>query len=88
MGERIGSLEAGKRADLIVLDVSGPNALPLFDPTSHVVYSSRSDAVQTVVVEGKVLMERRRMRTVDTEEIRNRVTRFGRRIRSALPPGG
>ena len=85
MGERIGSLEAGKRADLIVLDVSGPNALPLFDPTSHVVYSARSDAVQTVVVEGKVLMERRRIRTLDTEAIRARVLRFGRKIRAALP---
>ncbi|HEX9304921.1 MAG TPA: amidohydrolase family protein [Thermoanaerobaculia bacterium] len=84
VGERIGSLETGKRADLIVLDVSGPNALPLFDPTSHVVYSARSDAVQTVVVEGKVLMDRRRLRTLDTKEIRNQVTRFGRRIRSAL----
>ena len=88
MGERIGSLEAGKRADLIVLDVSGPNALPLFDATSHVVYSARSDAVQTVVVDGKVLMERRRVRTLDTEKIRDRVTRFGRRIQRALPPAG
>ncbi|HEY3171706.1 MAG TPA: amidohydrolase family protein [Thermoanaerobaculia bacterium] len=88
MGERIGSLEAGKRADLILLDVSGPNALPLFDPISHVVYSARSDAVETVIVDGAVLMDRRRLRTFDTEEIRNRVTRFGRRIRSTLPPGG
>jgi 5-methylthioadenosine/S-adenosylhomocysteine deaminase len=85
MGERIGSLEAGKRADLIVLDVSGPNALPLFDPTSHVVYSARSDAVQTVVVEGKVLMERRRIRTLDTEAIRARALQFGRKIRAVLP---
>jgi len=85
MGERIGSLEAGKRADLIVLDVSGPNALPLFDPISHVVYSARSDAVQTVVVEGKVLMERRRVRTLDTEAIRARALRFGRKIRAVLP---
>jgi 5-methylthioadenosine/S-adenosylhomocysteine deaminase len=88
MGERIGSLEAGKRADLIVLDASGPNALPLFDPTSHVVYSARADAVETVLVDGVVLMHRRRLRTLDTEEIRDRVTRFGRRILSALPPGG
>jgi 5-methylthioadenosine/S-adenosylhomocysteine deaminase len=85
MGERIGSLEAGKRADLIVLDVSGPNALPLFDPISHVVYSARSDAVQTVVVEGKVLMERRRVRTLDTEAIRAQALRFGRKIRAVLP---
>ena len=87
MGDRIGSLEAGKRADLIVLDASAPNALPLFNPSSHVVYSARGDSVETVIVDGAVLMDRRRLRTLDTEEIRNRVTRFSRRIRSALPPG-
>ena len=88
MEDRVGSLEAGKRADLVVLDVSAPSALPLFDPVSYFVYSARSDAVETVIVEGKVVMDRRRVRTLDTAEIRSRVTRFSRRIRSALPPGG
>ena len=86
MEDRIGSLEAGKRADLIVVDLSAPAALPLYDPISHVVYSARSDAVDTVIVEGRVLMERRRLRTLDTGEIRARVTRLGRRILSARPP--
>ena len=85
MEERIGSLEAGKRADVIVVDLSGPNALPLFDPASHLVYSARSDAVQTVVVEGKVLMERRRVKTIDVEQVRRYARRFGRKIRAALP---
>ena len=85
MEERIGSLEAGKRADVIVVDLSGPNALPLFDPASHLVYSAHSDAVQTVVVEGKVLMERRRVKTIDVEQVRRYARRFGRKIRAALP---
>lgn len=85
MEDRIGSLEPGKRADLIVLDLSAPAALPLFDPVSHVVYSARSDAVETVIVERKIVMENRRMRTLDTERIRRRVERLGRRIRAALP---
>jgi 5-methylthioadenosine/S-adenosylhomocysteine deaminase len=83
--ERIGSLEAGKRADLIVVDLSGPNAVPLFDPASHLVYSARSDAVQTVVVEGKILMERRRVKTIDIESVRRYARRFGRKVRAALP---
>ena len=85
MEDRIGSLEPGKRADLIVLDLSTPAALPLFDPISYVVYSARSDAVETVIVEGKVVMGRRWMRTLDTEKIRRHVERFGRKIRAALP---
>jgi 5-methylthioadenosine/S-adenosylhomocysteine deaminase len=85
MDDRIGSLEVGKRADVIVLGLSWPAALPLFDPVSHVVYSARSDAVETVVVEGNVVMDRRRIRTLDVEAIRRHVQRFGRKIRAALP---
>ena len=85
LDDRIGSLEAGKRADVIVLDTSGPNAIPLFDPASHLVYSARSDAVQTVIVEGKILMERRRVKTLDVERIRRRARLLGRKIRAALP---
>jgi 5-methylthioadenosine/S-adenosylhomocysteine deaminase len=85
MEDRIGSLEPGKRADLIVLGLSGPGALPLYDAASHVVYSTRADAVETVIVEGRVLMDRRKIRTLDVEEIGRRVGRFGRKIRAALP---
>ena len=85
MEERIGSLEPGKRADVIVLGLSSPAALPLFDPVSHVVYSARSDSVETLIVEGNVVMDRRRIRTLDTDAIRRRVERFGRKIRAALP---
>jgi len=81
----VGSLEAGKRADLIVVGASGPNALPLYDPFSYLVYAARSDSVRTVIVEGRVLMERRRIRTLDTETIRREAERFGRRIGAALP---
>jgi 5-methylthioadenosine/S-adenosylhomocysteine deaminase len=81
----IGSLEEGKRADLIVVEASGPSALPLYDPYSYLVYAARSDAVRTVVVEGRVVMENRRLRTLDTEAIRREVERFSRRIAAALP---
>ncbi|HEV8610620.1 MAG TPA: type II toxin-antitoxin system prevent-host-death family antitoxin [Thermoanaerobaculia bacterium] len=85
MQDRVGSLEPGRRADVVVLGLSSPAALPLFDPVSHVVYSARSDAVETVIVEGRVLMDRRRIRTLDTEAIRRHAERFGRKIRVALP---
>src|SRR5262249_41849292 len=84
MEREIGSLEVGKRADLIVVDVLSPGALPLYDPYSYLVYSARADAVRTVVVEGQVLMERRRLTTLDTGAIRRKAERFGRRIAAAL----
>ena len=80
-----GSLEPGKRADLILVSVSGPNALPLYDPFSYLVYSARSDAVETVIVEGRPLMEKRRIRTLDARAIRREAAAQGRRITAALP---
>jgi 5-methylthioadenosine/S-adenosylhomocysteine deaminase len=84
MEDRIGSLEPGKRADVIVVSLSGPNALPMFDPFSHLVYSAQAGAVDTVVVEGKVLMERRRLKTLDVEAIRENAERYGGKVRRAL----
>jgi len=83
--DEIGSLEVGKRADLIVVETSGPSAVPLYDPCAYLVYAGRADGVRTVVVEGRVLMERRRLETLDTEKIRREAGKFGRRIAAALP---
>ncbi len=62
---RIGSLEAGKRADVIVVGMSRSRQTPLFDPVSQVVYASRGDDVETTIVNGKVLMRDRKVLTLD-----------------------
>jgi 5-methylthioadenosine/S-adenosylhomocysteine deaminase len=84
MEDRLGSLEPGTRADVVVLSLSGPSGLPLFDPFSHLVYSAHADAVETVVVEGRVLMERRRMKTLDVEAIRENAERYGRKVMASI----
>jgi 5-methylthioadenosine/S-adenosylhomocysteine deaminase len=85
METEIGSLEPGKKADLIVVGTQGPEALPRYDPFSYLVYAARSDAVETSIVEGRILMERRRLKTLDPETVRKSAARFGRKIRAALP---
>ncbi|HEV8524510.1 MAG TPA: amidohydrolase [Terriglobales bacterium] len=77
---QIGSLEPGKKADVILVDTSGPNAIPYYNPDSHLAYAARADAVQTVVVGGKVLMENRQLCTLDTEEIRAQCLKLHRAI--------
>ncbi len=62
---RIGSLETGKRADVIIVGMSRPRQTPLFDPVAQVVYVSRGDDVETTVVNGRVLMRDRKMLTID-----------------------
>ncbi|MDC0767823.1 amidohydrolase family protein [Streptomyces sp. HD] len=65
LGEQPGSLEAGKRADLIVLDLGAPHLHPLHDPWSTLAYAAYSADVRDTVVEGRVLMRDRVLTTLD-----------------------
>jgi 5-methylthioadenosine/S-adenosylhomocysteine deaminase len=84
-GERIGSLEPGKRADLIVVDTNCVHAVPRFETTgenvySRLVYSTKSTDVRHVMVNGRVLMRDRRLLTVDEEAILDEAEELGRKI--------
>ncbi|MCZ4511299.1 amidohydrolase [Streptomyces sp. ActVer] len=61
----LGSLEAGKRADLIVLDLGGPHLAPRHDPWSTLAYSARASDVRDTVVDGRILMRGRTLTTLD-----------------------
>jgi 5-methylthioadenosine/S-adenosylhomocysteine deaminase len=67
--DRIGSLEPGKRADLIIVGMSRPRQQPLFDPVAQIVYASRGDDVETTIVNGKVLMRNRKVLTLDESKV-------------------
>jgi 5-methylthioadenosine/S-adenosylhomocysteine deaminase len=61
LADRVGSLEPGKRADLIVVDARAPHAVPAGDPASTLVYAARSSDVRDVVVDGRLLVRDRRL---------------------------
>ncbi|MFM9696264.1 amidohydrolase [Streptomyces europaeiscabiei] len=63
--DRIGALEPGMRADIVLTDLSGVHCRPLHDPRAALVYSARASDVRTVVVDGRVLMRDGRLLTVD-----------------------
>jgi 5-methylthioadenosine/S-adenosylhomocysteine deaminase len=63
--DRLGSLEAGKRADLVVVDLRAARLHPLYDPVSHLVYAAKGADVRHVVVEGKVVLRDRQVTTLD-----------------------
>jgi 5-methylthioadenosine/S-adenosylhomocysteine deaminase len=69
MDREIGSLEAGKRADLIVVSVASARQTPMFDPLSHLVYATRGDDVQTTIVNGRVVMRNRRVLTMNEQGV-------------------
>nr|WSY56141.1 amidohydrolase [Streptomyces sp. NBC_00886] len=69
LGDQLGSLEAGKRADLIVLDLGSPHLRPLHDPWSTLAYAAHSADVRDTVVDGRVLMRNRTLGTLDEEAV-------------------
>jgi 5-methylthioadenosine/S-adenosylhomocysteine deaminase len=81
VGHRIGTLEVGKRADIIVVDAHCPHLCPMYDPMSALVYSASGADVRDVVVNGRVLMRNRSFTTLDADEIMARVRRICRGIR-------
>ncbi|MBW2334711.1 MAG: amidohydrolase family protein, partial [Deltaproteobacteria bacterium] len=64
-----GSLEVGKRADLIVIDTNKPHLVPMYNPYSHLVYAASGHDVIHSIIDGNIVMEDRRLLTLDVEDI-------------------
>jgi 5-methylthioadenosine/S-adenosylhomocysteine deaminase len=80
MEREIGSLEVGKKADVIILDLNKPHLQPVYNIISHLVYSATGADVRDVIIDGKVIMENRKLLTLDEEEILGRAKEWGERI--------
>jgi 5-methylthioadenosine/S-adenosylhomocysteine deaminase len=74
--KEIGSLEAGKKADLIIVDADRAELQPVYDYYSHLVYVAQGGDVQTSIVNGRVLMERRRVLTMNVAEIKRKAEEY------------
>jgi len=68
----VGSLEVGKKADVILVDFRKPHLTPVHDFYANMVYSARGSDVETVIVDGKVLMEGREVKTLDEKDVMER----------------
>jgi 5-methylthioadenosine/S-adenosylhomocysteine deaminase len=86
MEDRIGSIEPGKRADLISVSVAAARQTPLYDPVSHLVYVTRGDDVRTTIVNGKVLMKDRQVKTLDRAAVIAAANRLAPSVRAAVTP--
>ncbi|KUL51571.1 amidohydrolase [Streptomyces sp. NRRL S-1521] len=74
LGDRLGSLETGKRADLIVVDLGRPHLAPRHDPWSTLAYAAAAGDVRDTVVDGRVLMRDRVLRTLDESAVLRELT--------------
>ncbi len=84
LDKEIGSLEAGKRADLIIVGMSSGHQMPLYNVYSHLVYATKASDVETVMINGKVVMQNRRVLTIDEFSVRAKANWYRDRIRKSL----
>ncbi len=78
--DEIGSLEAGKKADIILIDLKNAHHTPIYSVESHLVYSSNGSDVDTVIVDGDVLMENRNVKTLEEKEVRDRCQKSSEKL--------
>ena len=76
----LGSLEVGKKADIILIDLKKPHLCPLNNPLSALCYSTQSSDVHTVIVDGKILMENYELKTIDIEKAMHEADEAARKL--------
>jgi 5-methylthioadenosine/S-adenosylhomocysteine deaminase len=76
----IGSLEAGKKADLIIVDTNKPHLTPMYSPVSHLVYAAMGSDVSTSIINGAVVMENGALKKMDLEKVMDDVNQIAKEI--------
>jgi 5-methylthioadenosine/S-adenosylhomocysteine deaminase len=78
LDDRIGSIEPGKRADLVLYDLDTPEWRPLLNPVNNLVYAASGASVRTVLIDGRVVLDDGRLTTLDERDLYERVERLSR----------
>jgi len=84
LDREIGSLEPGKRADVITLSVGHPNAIPLYNVYSQIAYASKAADVEDVFVNGREIVHERHMLTLNAQEVEAHAQQWQQKILKSL----
>jgi 5-methylthioadenosine/S-adenosylhomocysteine deaminase len=84
LDKQIGSLEAGKLADMIAISLDTPHATPIYNPYSLLVYSLKATDVSDVMVNGRQIVRDRRMLTLDAHQVMIKAAEYRRRVSDSL----
>ncbi|MFE5187680.1 amidohydrolase [Streptomyces sp. NPDC056628] len=84
LGDTVGSIAPGRRADIVLVDLNGPHTQPVHDLAATLVHSARSSDVRTTIVDGRVLMRDRGLLTIDVPSV---VRELGERLPALLDRG-
>jgi 5-methylthioadenosine/S-adenosylhomocysteine deaminase len=84
MENEIGSLEKGKKADLIVISLDEPNAVPIYDIYAQLAYAIKASDIETVMIGGRVIMKDHKLLTVDEEAAITKAREYGKKVAASL----
>ncbi len=84
MEKEIGSLEAGKKADLVLISLDEPNAVPMYDAYAQIAYSLKASDVETVIIGGRVVMRDHKLLTIDEPAVLEKARDYGESVEKSL----
>ena len=84
MEKEIGSLEVGKKADVIVISLNEPNAVPMYDVYAQLAYALKGNDVETVVIGGRVVMREYQLLTVKEDEVFAKAREYQKKVAASL----
>ena len=84
MDKETGSLETGKKADLVVIGLDEPNAVPMYDAYAQLAYALKASDVETVIIGGRVVMRNRKLLTVDEAAAIAKAREYQKRVAASL----
>ncbi len=82
--KEIGSLEVGKKADLVLIGLNEPNAVPMYDIYAQIAYSLKGGDVDTVVIGGHLVMRDRKLLTIDEPRVLEKAREYGKAVKTSL----
>ncbi len=82
--KEIGSLEAGKKADVILISLDAPNAVPMYDVYSQLAYALKASEVETVIIGGRIVMRDHKLLTIKEEEVLAKAREYGKKVEASL----
>lgn len=84
MGEQLGSIEKGKIADLVFINLNKPRTTPIYDVHSSLVYAAHSGQIQSVMINGEFVMKNKIMLTLDEEKVKAQAQELALKIRKEI----
>jgi 5-methylthioadenosine/S-adenosylhomocysteine deaminase len=81
LGDVAGSIKPGKKADLVIADLDQPHLTPIYDIYSHITYSMRPSDIETVMINGKIIVENRSLVTADETDIMQKAVEWQNKIK-------